>query len=34
LLYGAGYVAAGFIVLALTTVLLSRPRRESIAPAE
>ncbi len=34
LLYGAGYVAAGFIVLALTMVLLSRPRRESIAPAE
>jgi len=34
LLYGAGYVAAGFIVLALTMVLLSRPRRESIALAE
>ena len=34
LLYGAGYVGAGFIVLALTMVLLSRPRRVSIAPAE
>jgi MFS transporter, DHA1 family, inner membrane transport protein len=34
LLYGAGYVAAGFIVLALTVVLLSRPRRTSAAPAE
>jgi predicted MFS family arabinose efflux permease len=34
LLYGAGYVAAGFIVLALTAVLLSRPRRTSAAPAE
>jgi MFS transporter, DHA1 family, inner membrane transport protein len=34
LLYGAGYVAAGFIVLALTMVLLSGPRRTSAAPAE
>jgi MFS transporter, DHA1 family, inner membrane transport protein len=34
LLYGTGYVAAGFIVLALTMVLLSRPRQTSIAPAE
>ncbi len=34
LLYGVGYVSAGFIVLALTMVLLSRPRRGSAAPAE
>jgi predicted MFS family arabinose efflux permease len=34
LLYGTGYVAIGFIVLALTMVLLSRPRRTSAAPAE
>jgi MFS transporter, DHA1 family, inner membrane transport protein len=34
LLYGTGYVAAGFVVLALTMVLLSRPRRTSAAPAE
>jgi len=33
-LYGVGYVSAGFIVLALTMVLLSRPRRGSAAPAE
>jgi len=34
LLYGVGYLSAGFIVLALTMVLLSRPRRGSAAPAE
>jgi MFS transporter, DHA1 family, inner membrane transport protein len=34
LVYGTGYVAIGFIVLALTMVLLSRPRRTSAAPAE
>jgi MFS transporter, DHA1 family, inner membrane transport protein len=34
LLYGTGYVAAGLVVLALTMVLLSRPRRTSAAPAE
>ncbi len=31
LLYGAGYVAAGFVALALTMVLLSRPRPTSTA---
>jgi predicted MFS family arabinose efflux permease len=33
LLYGAGYVAAAFIALALTTVFLTRPRR-AVVPAE
>jgi MFS transporter, DHA1 family, inner membrane transport protein len=32
MLYGAGYVAAGFVALALMTVILTRPRR-AIAPA-
>src|SRR5258708_35122837 len=34
LLYGAGYVAMGFLALALTMVLLSGPRRKSAVPAE
>jgi hypothetical protein len=31
-LYGAGYVATGFVVLAIITVILTRPRRAD-APA-
>jgi len=30
LLYAAGYVAAAFIVLALVTVILTRPKKDSI----
>lgn len=33
LLYGIGYVSAGLIAVALTMVLLSRPRQMSAAPA-
>ena len=31
MLYGAGYVAAAFVVLALLTVILTRPRRAEAA---
>jgi predicted MFS family arabinose efflux permease len=34
LLYGTGYVAIGFIILALTMVMLSRPRQTSAVAAE
>lgn len=33
LLYGLGYVATGFLVLALTTIFLTRPRRMAGSPA-
>lgn len=33
LLYGLGYVAAGFVVLALATIILTRPRRVAGSPA-
>jgi DHA1 family inner membrane transport protein len=30
LLYGAGYVSMGFVVLALTMVILTKPRRADV----